>query len=71
MSNGTACCILGVCCPPARQREKISELLVAEGLSKDDADKAASWFEGQISALGDLAKAVAAMKKAHPNPPKE
>lgn len=65
MSNGQVCCALGICCPPARQRASIAKSLVGEGLSQDDADKAAAWFEGELSSLGDLEAAVSRMTREH------
>jgi hypothetical protein len=65
MSNGQACCLLGVCCPPAAQTEHIVEHLTAEGMPEDQARKAGEWFTKEIRALGDLEAAVKKMKKAN------
>lgn len=42
MSNGAACCILGVCCPPNQQHAALSRKIQSCGASADVADSAAS-----------------------------
>ena len=45
MSNGEVCCILGVCCPPAAAREKLSvEIEKAGGCDADTSRKCADWL---------------------------
>ena len=41
MSNGEVCCILGVCCPPERQRRAIVMAIMAHGLDEATGDKVA------------------------------
>lgn len=41
MGDPVVCCILGICCPPAKQEDAYAEYLIAEGVSKADAKKAA------------------------------
>lgn len=46
MSNGSeACCILGICCPPAQAREKlITELQRVSGYDRDGCEKQADFL---------------------------
>jgi len=38
MSNGHACCILGICCPPLAQKNALAEVIegAVEGIAGDD-----------------------------------
>lgn len=50
MSNGEVCCILGVCCPPAAQREKVKASLLSEmDITEADAERVAEWFVAHVS----------------------
>ena len=45
MSNGEVCCILGVCCPPAAAREKLSvEIEKVAGCDAETSRKCADWL---------------------------
>ncbi len=46
MSNGSeACCILGICCPPAAAREKlIVEMQTVSGYDRDGCEKIADFL---------------------------
>lgn len=44
MSNGEVCCILGVCCPPARAREEfVTHLVQDTGCDIEYAKKMVDW----------------------------
>jgi hypothetical protein len=77
MSNGEACCLLQVCCPPAaKQRvDEIAAAMVADDVcDKEHAEKIAEWFVNRIDTafggtlvdfLSSVATAVRENDKKH------
>ncbi len=53
-----ACCILGICCPPAAQRAALTKWLVSKGVcGKTHAPKLAAKLAPKLKALAKKAKA--------------
>ena len=58
MSNGEGCCILGICCPPEQQYDKVKQAMHDLGADADLSVKIAVWFNEHVTAKA-VAKAVA------------
>jgi hypothetical protein len=48
MSNGEVCCLLGICCPPEKQREAVMAL--AHKFKIGDAEAFCDWWCDHINA---------------------
>lgn len=72
MSNGEVCCILGVCCPPAERKIKVSPILEADlGLTATQAEAVWDWFDSRVDfapkgLVQPLIDHVADQARSHP-----
>lgn len=73
MSNGEVCCILGVCCPPAKRRgTMIAHLAADTGVSTAHAEAAVDWvlerFDlGPKGFVTPLVRHIAEQARLHPH----
>jgi len=75
MANGRVCCILGVCCKGAKQRDALVNALKQEGGCKDaQASSIADWLLATFDlapagSLTSLKAGIAEMVRTHPDQP--
>lgn len=70
MPNGEVCCLLAVCCPPERRREKFVKALVKDGQNEAAATAFVDWTLERFDlapkgTMDELISAVGMMARAH------
>jgi len=72
MSNGSANCLLEVCCPPAAAQKKMAEKLTTDlNISQEYAEKCAAWvyqhFDlAERGTLAPLKQSIAKLARENP-----